>query len=163
MRFLLSILAAFTLMIAIPFAALAQEDDKGFLTRTIQDALSGAGRTVSIDGFRGALSSTASFDRMTIADDQGVWLTLEDVTLDWNRSALLRGRLEVQSLTAARLDLPRLPVPSDEVDLPDAEAQPFSLPELPVSINIADFGGWPSVQPEYFGDGGVFDQIYEEQ
>ena len=27
---------------------------------------------------------------------------------------------------------------------------------------IADFGGWTKVQPEYFGDGGIFDQIYEE-
>jgi sulfate transport system substrate-binding protein len=29
-------------------------------------------------------------------------------------------------------------------------------------VTIADFGGWPVVQPEYFGDGGIFDQIYEE-
>lgn len=118
-------------------AAVAQEDDKGFLTRTIQDALSGAGRTVSIDGFTGALSSTASFDRMTIADADGVWLTLENVQLDWNRSALLRGRLEVENLSAERLDIPRLAMA--EETLPDAEAAPFSLPDLPVSIEIANF------------------------
>jgi sulfate transport system substrate-binding protein len=29
-------------------------------------------------------------------------------------------------------------------------------------VTVADFGGWPKVQPEYFGEGGVFDQIYEE-
>jgi sulfate transport system substrate-binding protein len=29
-------------------------------------------------------------------------------------------------------------------------------------VNVSDFGGWPSVQPEYFGEGGIFDQIYEE-
>jgi sulfate/thiosulfate-binding protein len=29
-------------------------------------------------------------------------------------------------------------------------------------VTIADFGGWPVVQPEFFGDGGIFDQIYEE-
>ncbi|MDO5706414.1 MAG: sulfate ABC transporter substrate-binding protein [Paracoccus sp. (in: a-proteobacteria)] len=27
-------------------------------------------------------------------------------------------------------------------------------------VTIADFGGWPKVQPEHFGDGGIFDQIY---
>jgi translocation and assembly module TamB len=117
----------------------AQDDDKGFLTNAIQNALSGSGRTVSIDGFQGALSSRASFDRMTIADDQGIWLTLEEVQLDWNRSALLRGRLEVESLTAQRLDLPRLPVADPTVEIPDAEAKPFALPDLPVSINVADF------------------------
>ena len=83
MRGLVAFLVAATLWIASLGAAVAQEDDKGFLTRAIQDALSGAGRTVSIDGFQGALSSTASFDRMTIADSEGVWLTLEEVTLDW--------------------------------------------------------------------------------
>ena len=46
-------------LIFVGSVASAQEDDKGFLTRTIQDALSGAGRTVSIDGFAGALSSRA--------------------------------------------------------------------------------------------------------
>jgi sulfate transport system substrate-binding protein len=27
-------------------------------------------------------------------------------------------------------------------------------------VSIADFGGWAKVQPEHFGDGGIFDQIY---
>ena len=30
-------------------------------------------------------------------------------------------------------------------------------------VTIADFGGWAKVQPEHFGDGGVFDQIYTPQ
>ncbi len=29
-------------------------------------------------------------------------------------------------------------------------------------VSIADLGGWPAVQPKFFGDGGIFDQIYEE-
>lgn len=126
-------------VLCVGAASAQDDDDKGFLTRTIQNALSGAGRTVSIDGFEGALSAQASFERMTISDDDGVWLTLVDVVLDWNRSALLRGRLEVQSLTAARLDIPRLPQSDAAEELPDAEATPFSLPELPVSVDIVDF------------------------
>jgi sulfate/thiosulfate transport system substrate-binding protein len=35
------------------------------------------------------------------------------------------------------------------------------FPEVEL-VTIADFGGWPVVQPEYFGEGGIFDQIYEE-
>ncbi|MBA4489490.1 sulfate ABC transporter substrate-binding protein [Paracoccus sp. S1E-3] len=27
-------------------------------------------------------------------------------------------------------------------------------------VNISDFGGWAKAQPEHFGDGGVFEQIY---
>ena len=33
------------------------------------------------------------------------------------------------------------------------------FPELDL-VSIDDFGGWAKVQPEHFGDGGVFDQIY---
>jgi sulfate/thiosulfate-binding protein len=33
------------------------------------------------------------------------------------------------------------------------------LPQLELAT-IEDFGGWKKVQPEHFGDGGVFDQIY---
>ncbi|MGJ8626695.1 MAG: translocation/assembly module TamB domain-containing protein [Sulfitobacter sp.] len=135
MRYFITV---FFVLLASLTAVQAQDDDKGFLTNAIQDALSGAGRSVSIDGFSGALSSEASFDRMTISDKDGVWLTLDGVTLDWNRSALLRGRLEVESLTAKRLDVPRLPISEGDA-LPDAEAKPFALPELPVSIEVADF------------------------
>lgn len=33
------------------------------------------------------------------------------------------------------------------------------FPDLEL-VNITDFGGWAKVQPEHFGDGGIFDQIY---
>ena len=33
------------------------------------------------------------------------------------------------------------------------------FPEIDL-VTIADFGGWAKVQPEHFGDGGIFDQIY---
>ena len=29
-------------------------------------------------------------------------------------------------------------------------------------VTIADFGGWAEAQPRFFGDGGIFDQIYRE-
>lgn len=139
MGFLRNILLAICLWCLSTLALFAQESDKDFLTRTIQDALSGVGRAVSIDGFRGALSSSASFDQMTIADEEGIWMTLTDVTLVWTRSALLRGRLEVDTLSAKSLDLPRLPIAAETNTLPTAEATPFALPDLPVSVNIADF------------------------
>ena len=64
----------------------AQErEDRGFLAGLLEDNLSGAGRSVVIDGFRGALSSRAAIDRITIADDQGIWLTLNNIT--WTGTA----------------------------------------------------------------------------
>lgn len=140
MRVWVKILAVIALLWGVTHAqAQSDEDDGGFLTRTLEDLLSGAGREVNIEGFAGALSSEASFDRMTIADDQGIWLTLEDVKLNWSRLALLRGRLEVDNLSAAVLDLPRLPEVEETTEVPAAEATEFALPDLPVSVNIQQF------------------------
>lgn len=39
------------------------------------------------------------------------------------------------------------------------DAERFPEREL---VTIADFGGWPVVRPESFGDGGIFDQIHKQ-
>ena len=117
-----------------PVLATAQQDDKGFLTRLLQDSLSSAGRVVQINGFQGALSSRASLSQLTMADDTGIWLTLRGVTLDWNRAALLRGRVEVAALTADQIILARRPQIAGT--LPSTQARSFTLPVLPVSVAI---------------------------
>ncbi|MGR3662975.1 MAG: hypothetical protein ACU0CA_17610, partial [Paracoccaceae bacterium] len=110
------------------------EDDKGFITRMLQDNLSGAGRVVTIDGFAGALSSRARIERLTIADATGVWFIIENIVLDWNRLALLSGRLDVNELSADNIELLRLPETTSTGPAPEASV--FSLPELPIAINI---------------------------
>jgi len=127
----------FTLLaLILPGLATAQDDDRGRIVAFLENQLSDGARTVTIRGFRGALSSTAQMDLLTIADGQGVWLTLENARLTWSRTALLRGALQIDALTADRLDIARAPDTSPGPDLPDAEARPFALPDLPVSISI---------------------------
>ena len=116
-------------------AAPAQDDGKGRLTRLLESTLSDAGREVTIEGFEGALGAEARIARLSIADSQGVWLEISEAVLEWNRAALLRGRLDVERLTAARIVLSRRPEPG-KPGLPAPEATPFSLPDLPVSIRI---------------------------
>jgi len=128
-------ICALALALLMPHVAAAQ-DDRGLLQGFIEDNLSGAGREVRIEGFTGALSSKASLTLLTVADEDGIWLTLKDVTLDWSRLALLRGRLQVARLSAGEILLPRLQRSQDTVEVPDAEATEFSLPDLPVAVNI---------------------------
>jgi translocation and assembly module TamB len=40
---------------------------------------------VRIDGFRGALSSEAELDRLSVSDADGEWLILEGARLNWRR------------------------------------------------------------------------------
>lgn len=140
MKRFLAILAVFGCL-ALPSLAPAQdgeEDDRSRLTALIEDQLSdGAARQIRIEGFRGALSSSATLDRLSISDANGEWLILEGAQLDWNRSALFSRALEVEALTAERLTILRAPL-TEEDGLPPAEATPFSLPELPLRVEIGE-------------------------
>lgn len=123
-------------LILVTGAAGAEADDRSRLVRFLEDVLSdGAARQVRIEGFAGALSSTATLERLTIADAAGVWLTVEGAELTWRRAGLLAGEVDITRLAADRIHLARLP----EADAAPAtpEATPFILPDLPVSIRIA--------------------------
>ncbi|SDY35492.1 translocation/assembly module TamB domain-containing protein [Citreimonas salinaria] len=133
MRYILAFL------LLLPMAAAAQNDDRGFIQGLLEDALSTEGRSVSIQGFEGALSSRATIERITVSDPQGVWLSAEDIALVWSRSALLRRRVEIDEISIGLLELRRPPVPVDGDGLPSPEAsEPFTLPELPLAIRLAD-------------------------
>ena len=136
MRFL----RIFAALLLLPLAAAAQDqDDKSYIEGWLQDALSGAGRDVTVTGFSGALSSNATMQELTIADEDGVWFSMRGASLVWSRSALLAGRLEVQELTAERIELVRLPESEEPPVTPeDTQATEFSLPDLPVSVAIID-------------------------
>lgn len=136
MKKYIALLATLTVF-ALP--ALAQDDtteeeDKSILENFLQDNLSSEGMEVTVNGFSGALSREATMREMTFADEDGVWLRLENVALNWNRASVLRGRIEVRELSADLIELSRLP--SRGSSGPSAEASDFTLPELPVSINI---------------------------
>ena len=60
---------------------------------------------------------------------------------------------EAQTLAARHRYRPALADLVDAVEL-------GRFPDLEL-VNIAHFGGWEKAQPEHFGDGGIFDQIYE--
>lgn len=123
-----------------PAAAEAEDEtsrDRSYFTRLIEDNLSGRGRDIRLDGFRGALSSRATFERLTISDDQGPWLTIRNGAMAWSRAAVLTGRIQIGELAAEEIDLLRLPVtPPDAESAATPEVKPFTLPELPLAVNI---------------------------
>lgn len=144
MRFLLTLFLA-----ALPAIALAQ-DEGSRLERLLEGSLSSQDRDVSIEGFQGVLTGKASLDVLTISDRDGIWLMVEDATLDWNRAALIRGRLEVAELSAKRIEIARRPFPAAVA--PEAEASGTGLPELPVSVEILKIAAEQvSFGPDVFG------------
>lgn len=122
---------------AVQVSAQSTEDDRDFITGLIEDSISSEDLTVRLENFQGALSAQATADAITLADKDGIWLRVDGLTFSWDRSALLSGRVEVETLKADRIELIRMP-PSQGSDMASAEATPFTLPELPVAIDIAE-------------------------
>ncbi|MEO0911962.1 MAG: hypothetical protein AAFY59_03090, partial [Pseudomonadota bacterium] len=100
-------------LLAFTAPAPAQEgsDDNGFIIGLLEDSLSTETRKIRLSGVEGVLSSAASVARITISDQDGIWLQIEDARIVWNRSALLRGRVEVEELAAEKISIPRGPGP----------------------------------------------------
>jgi len=118
----------------------AQEDDEssgGLLVGFLEDNLSGENRFIKVTGLDGAFSSQATIKQLTVSDDDGVWLTINNAELDWNRLALIKGKFSVNTLSAEEIIVTRPPLPLEtDTPLPSPEAQPFQLPDIPVAIEL---------------------------
>ncbi|MFP4003428.1 MAG: translocation/assembly module TamB domain-containing protein, partial [Alphaproteobacteria bacterium] len=62
---------------------------------------------------------------VTVADREGVWLRLEELSLRWNPLALIGGRVSIDDLSVPRGTLARLP------ESPEKEPEAPGLPSLP--------------------------------
>lgn len=127
--------ALLTFLLAWP--ALAQEtpeEERSFFIGFVESQLSGPNRQIRISGIQGVLSSSATIGEITVADNEGVWMRIVNAGIEWQRSALLLGRLQIGMLRADLIEVSRRPLPDES--LPTPEARPFQLPELPLSINL---------------------------
>jgi len=114
----------------------AQESENGALVSWIEDKLSSPNRIIKLSGIEGVLSSEAHIGTVSISDTDGEWLRIDDAQINWKRSALLTGSLQIESLTAAVIEISRAPLADQS--LPTPEAAGFALPELPLDIDIAE-------------------------
>ncbi|WP_229802328.1 translocation/assembly module TamB domain-containing protein [Paramylibacter ulvae] len=119
-------------MAVLTVPSFAQVDKKPYLEQLIEDTLASPNFNVTITGMQGTFSSDAKIERIEISDADGKWLDIEGAALSWTRSALLRGRVEVQTLAADKITVLRTPA-SEETTI---ESGSFRIPELPVSIEI---------------------------
>jgi len=104
------------------------------LIRYIESSLSSEDRIIRFENVTGALSSEARIGAITIADRQGIWLRITGAEIVWTRSALLARQLRVNALKAEKIEILRRPVAATPAFQPESAG--FSLPELPVEVNL---------------------------
>jgi translocation and assembly module TamB len=142
--------------VAIPAALVAQdvlsmpeEAQKDWLTSFVEGQLSTPERQIRLSNIDGVLGSDVSIREITIADQEGVWLRVNNASLNWNQAALFLGRLEVRSLRADSIDYIRNAIPAEGVDLPPPEATSFEVPSFPVAVDLGEL----AIPRVTFGEG----------
>ncbi|MBX4335313.1 translocation/assembly module TamB domain-containing protein [Bartonella raoultii] len=101
----------------------------------IERKLSTPSHQVRLYNVQGALSSQMSIDAITVSDKKGVWLKMTNAKMDWNRLALLRGRMDINHLSVEQVTFLRKPQ-GDSSLRSSLEEGKFSLPKLPLAISI---------------------------
>ncbi|MBS0421851.1 MAG: translocation/assembly module TamB domain-containing protein [Proteobacteria bacterium] len=79
---------------------------------------------VQIAGIHGSFPASLDLDRLQLADDDGIWLFAEAISLRWTPSDLLFRHIKVDSLHVGLLHMERTP-------LPDKEKKPSKTPSIP--------------------------------
>lgn len=124
-------------VVAMPAPVQAQ----GFVANQIEKLLSSETMQVEIEGLSGALSGAVRIESVTLSDPDGVFLTANDLAMDWSPLALARSNVAIQSLTAARIELTRLPIGGETAE-DEAGGGGFSIPAITADIGeiaIAEF------------------------
>jgi translocation and assembly module TamB len=98
--------------------------------------------TVKLTGLGGGFPSDLALDRLELIDRGGVWLTAEHIALRWSPSALLERRIRARSLTVARLDMERTPLPSatpstGKPSVPHIDIDRFSIDVVQLGAALA--------------------------
>lgn len=128
----LTLAALLVLALAAAYAALQTQAGRDALARFIEDRLTEPGvRAVELGRIEGHLPHDIRLGRLTVADRDGVWLSIHDIRLDWNPLALFRGTLSVGQLSAEQAVVTRRPAPGD-----GADAAGTSGIALPVDVAV---------------------------
>jgi translocation and assembly module TamB len=105
------------------------------LANALEGMLSAPGAEVTIGEIGRGLPARLAVEDVAFRDEEGVWLTLDRAIVRWRPSALLRGRLHVDDISADGVDLVRLP-PTEEEPEPRDPGEPIEVPSLPVDVRI---------------------------
>ncbi|WP_019223110.1 translocation/assembly module TamB domain-containing protein [Bartonella rattaustraliani] len=111
-------------------------DSSSWLVSLIEHKLSTPNRRVRLHNVQGALSSQTSVDTITVSDKKGVWLKITNAKMDWNRLALLRGRVDINQISVGQVTFLRKPQRSSSLLATSFEKGKFSLPKLPLALSI---------------------------
>ncbi len=114
-------------VVAIGLAFLLLNVDPG---RRLAERLAGqlTGGLVQVSGLAGRFPDALRLAHAEVRDADGAWLLIDDLALDWSPARLLSREAQVDALSAARIQLPRLPRSQQAAAPQSSGSKPFTLP-----------------------------------
>ncbi|WP_217569624.1 translocation/assembly module TamB domain-containing protein [Mesorhizobium sp. GbtcB19] len=117
------------------------------LASLISRMASSEDRKVTVSGIEGIWSGQLRVDHVVLEDRAGPWMVARKVALDWSPTALLSRNFNADRLAAERIELARLPQPSQQPSQGGSSSLPLSidvkaidLPEIALGQELAGSG-----------------------
>ena len=97
------------------------------------------GGQVTLRGLGGRFPESLRVARLEVRDDKGLWLTADDVALDWAPLAYLWNTVSVENVAARRIDILRRPIvkKSSEGSSPHIVVDALKVDRLNVTAAVA--------------------------
>ncbi|TGQ53797.1 hypothetical protein EN855_035435, partial [Mesorhizobium sp. M1C.F.Ca.ET.212.01.1.1] len=97
------------------------------LASLISKMASSEDRKVTVSGIEGIWSGQLRLDHVVLEDRAGPWMVARKVALDWSPTALLSRNFDADRLAAERIELARLPQPSQQPSQGGSTSLPVSI------------------------------------
>ncbi|SFO30983.1 autotransporter secretion inner membrane protein TamB [Mesorhizobium sp. NFR06] len=117
------------------------------LAGLISKMASSEDRKVTVSGIEGIWSGALRLDHVVLEDRAGPWMVARKVALDWSPTALLSWNFNADRFAADRIELARLPQPSQQPPQGGSTSLPVSidvreidLPEIALGQELAGSG-----------------------
>ncbi|HYD07613.1 MAG TPA: hypothetical protein VEC60_17895, partial [Reyranella sp.] len=89
---------------------------------------------LKVTGIGGFIPTSVEVERIELRDKEGVWLAVDDARVHWSFRSLFSGRVRIEYLNAARLEVLRPPLPTDEP--PPVEEEVKKKFGVPVGVDL---------------------------
>lgn len=126
------IVGGLLVVLGVLFGALQTPPGQQMLASLVSSLASSPQSRVQLTGLHGFFPTELRLDRLELGDTQGVWLTADDVSVDWSLLSLLGGRVRIEALAVKRIEVARAPQPAP----PNDKAKPAATAQLPVGIDL---------------------------
>ncbi|MGB3722440.1 MAG: translocation/assembly module TamB domain-containing protein [Pacificimonas sp.] len=130
------VLLGLAVLVLILIFAIDTNPGRRFVVSQINGLELESGLDVEIDRIDGSLYGEMTVRDLSLADPQGVFMTIPEATVDWHPFDFIGSHLNVESLNVPQATLTRLPVLNETESDPDAPL----LPEFDIDVDQLNLG-----------------------